>query len=54
LAERKEPIVQDEKNRAEEREPQVDERSAPPPAENGTPDDKGQEEIEEYGSRRDD
>lgn len=30
------------------------ESSAPPPAENETPDDKGEEEIEEYGSRTDD
>ena len=44
----------EDKPNVEEREPQVDERSAPPPAENETPDDKGQEEIEEYGSRTDD
>ena len=32
---------------------QEDERSRPSPAENEAPDDKGEEEIEEYGSRTD-
>ncbi len=33
---------------------QEDVRSRPSPAENEAPDDKGEEEIEEYGSRTDD
>jgi hypothetical protein len=54
LADPKEPIVKDKTNGDEDREPQEGEPSAPSPAENESPDDKGREEIEEYGSRRDD
>jgi len=46
-------MVVDTANEHSERRSPDDERSAPPPAENETPDDKGKEEIEEYGSRTD-
>jgi hypothetical protein len=34
--------------------PQTDATSKPPPVENEVPDNKGKEEVEEYGSRTDD
>ena len=46
--------MQDRTNDDREGQSEADERSAPPPAENETPDDKGEEKIEEYGSRTDD